>query len=238
MKKIQYTDSFLPNQPFLNQYYKGGNKNYYNDLFNFLMKSNNLLLPKKEFKMIESDMFPISEMATNPVIINFYKFLFNVISPKNILEIGTFVGYSTLIFAKYSPKNCKVLTIEKFSKFASIAAKNFKNNGFEKKINIINNDAGDALKTISKKSKKFDFIFLDGDKGNYKNFFIMIEKIMSKKCIVVVDNVFFQGDNINKKPITDKGKGVKSLINYIKNNNKYTYSLIPMYDGIMFIKKI
>ena len=92
MKKIDYKDSFLPNQPFLNQYYKGSTKEYYLDLFNFLMKSNKMPLPKKEFKIIESKLFPISEMATNPVIINFYKFLFNLISPKNILEIGTFVG--------------------------------------------------------------------------------------------------------------------------------------------------
>tara|TARA_B100000963_G_C22513980_1_gene619718 strand:+ start:225 stop:941 length:717 start_codon:yes stop_codon:yes gene_type:complete len=238
MKKIKYTDSFLPNQPFLNQYYNGGRQNYYIDLFNFLMRSNNIELPKKEFKMIESNRFPISEMATNPVIINFYKFLFKIINPNKILEIGTFVGYSTLVFAKYSQKKAKITTLEKFSEFAEIAVKNFRNNKLDKKIKLINEDAGVALKKIISKKEKFDFIFLDGDKGKYKQFFLMIEKIMSKKCVVVVDNVFFQGDNINKKPVTEKGKGVLSLINYIKKNKKYTYSLIPMYDGMMFIKKI
>jgi predicted O-methyltransferase YrrM len=235
-KLNKYSDTFLTNQPFFTQHYKN-KKNYNEHLFSFLLKYNKTIIPNKEFYIEGIENFSITELATNPIIMNFHKFLIQFFNPKNVLEIGTFLGYSTLIFAKYSSKNTKISTIEKYKKFAEVAKKNFKKNNFSNKINLINEDANIALDVLIKKKKKFDYIFLDGDKGSYKELFIKIEYLMNKKSLVIVDNIFFQGDNINKKPITQKGKGVRKFVNYIKKNNKYKYCIIPMYDGILLLTK-
>tara|TARA_B100001250_G_C19803234_1_gene792075 strand:- start:443 stop:1162 length:720 start_codon:yes stop_codon:yes gene_type:complete len=235
--KIEYHNTFLSNHDFLKKNFKSKKSKYNINLFNFLKKVNKIKFPKNEFSLKESKRHKIAEMATNPIILNFYKFLLNSFNPKRILEIGSFIGYSTLYFAKYSSKNARITTIEKFSEFSNICLYNFKRNKLNKKINLINQDASLALDKLIKKKKKYDFVFLDGDKGKYKELFMKVEKLISKKSIVIVDNVFFQGDLINKNPLTVKGKGVKKFINYVTNNKKFSVNILPMYDGIALIKK-
>ena len=237
-EKIQFYNTFLTNHDFLKVNYKDKNFKYNKNLFNFLKKVNKIKFPKEEFSLKESKRHKIAEMATNPIILNFYKFLLNIHNPKNILEIGSFIGYSTLYFAKYSHKNSKITAIEKFSEFANICQKNFKKNKLHKKINLINDDANNALDKLIKKKNHFDLVFLDGDKGKYKDLFLKVEKLISKKSLVIVDNIFFQGDLVNQKPRTSKGIGVKKFVNYVLKNRKYSLTVLPMYDGIALIKKL
>ena len=174
-------------------------------------------------------------MASNPLALSFYKFIVSSINPKNILEIGCFIGLSTMEFAKASNNKCKVYTIEKFDHFAEIAKNNFKKNKLSKKIILLNGDANIILKTYKFKHK-FDIIFIDGNK--YKELFKLSEKLISSKGIFIIDNILNQGDVLNNKPKTSKGQGVKRLINYLKKRNDLHKCILPFYDGIMLVKKI
>ena len=172
-------------------------------------------------------------MGSNPVSLQFLSFLIKLIKPKTILEIGTFIGISAMEFSSASPKGTKIYTYEKFKEFSDIAKKNFKAN----KLNNIEIIEGDANEKIIQNNKKFDFIFLDGNKENYLNLFKLTINKLSKKGIYVVDNVFNQGDSLNKYPQTAKGRGVKKLLNYIKIQKNINCSVIPVYDGIILIQK-
>ena len=235
--KQKYQSLFLSNQPFFIKEYKGNKQNYDNDLYKLISQNLKLTKPDQSFRLTKSKLHTIEEMASPPLTLNFYAFLAQLLNPKYVLEIGTFVGVSALNMAKYTPKSTKIITLEKFDQFKKIAEKNFKDNNFNKKIKIL---LGDAKETLLKlKKRKFDLVFIDGDKGNYLPIFKIIEKNNIKKnSIIIVDNYFFHGDVVNKTPKTEKGKGVKRLINYIEKNNHYIKTIIPIYDGILLLKKI
>jgi len=235
--KYNYTNLFLPSQPFFTFNYKGKKKDYASNLYDVISKNLQIEKPDKVFKLTKSKRHSIEEMASPPLTLNFYAFIASLIKPKNILEIGTFVGVSALNLAKATPKSSKIITLEKFEEFKIIAEKNFKENNFDHKIKILLGDAFDSLDKL--KTKKFDLVFLDGDKGNYLNILKKIEKNNLKKgSLIIVDNYFFHGDVVNKKQVTEKGVGVKNLHNYIEKNKKFHKTIIPIYDGILLLKKI
>ena len=233
MKKIKYSSLFLPNQPLLKKYFKL--KNFEDHLYSFIAKYSNIIIPKKKYKLFNPSGIAVEEMASNPISLSFLNFICYLIKPKNILEIGSFIGLSTMELSTHLKKNGKVTAIEKFDKFYNIAKKNFKINKLDKKINIILGEALDVLSS-NKLKKKFDLIFIDGNKENYKEIFQLCEKKLSKDGIIIIDNIFNQGDAMNLKPRTQKGAGVKRLLEYLKNK-KMTKCILPFYDGIMLVKK-
>ena len=137
--------------------------------------------------------------------------------------------------SKNIKKNGKVISIEKFEKFYNIAKKNFKINRLNKKIKIILGDANEVLSSKIIK-QKFDLIFIDGNKEKYKELFILCENKLTKNGIIIIDNIFNQGDALNRKTITKKGAGVKKFLQYLKKKN-IQKCILPFYDGIMLIKK-
>jgi len=233
MKEIRYNSTFLPNQPPLKKYFK--QKNYEEYLYSFIEKYSNTIRPRKKYKLYNSSGFAIEEMASNPISLSFLSFLCLMVNPKNILEIGTFVGLSTMELSSNLKKGGKVTTIEKYKKFYNIAKKNFKINKLNTKIDIILGEAINILRS-NKIKKKFDVIFIDGNKENYKKIYQLCEKKLKSNGIIIVDNIFNQGDAINKYPITSKGIGVKKFLDFIKIK-KVKKCILPFYDGIMLIKK-
>jgi caffeoyl-CoA O-methyltransferase len=233
VKKIKYSSLFLPNQPLLKKYFKL--KNFEDHLYSFIAKYSNIITPKKKYKLFNPSGIAVEEMASNPISLSFLNFICYLIKPKNILEIGSFIGLSTMELSTHLKKNGKVTAIEKYDKFYNIAKKNFKINKLDKKINIILGEALDVLSS-NKLKKKFDLIFIDGNKENYKEIFQLCEKKLSKDGVIIIDNIFNQGDAMNSKPKTQKGAGVKRLLEYLKNK-KMTKCILPFYDGIMMVKK-
>ena len=80
-------------------------------------------------------------------------------------------------------------------------------------------------------------LFLDGNKENYLNLFKITITKLNRKGIYVIDNVFNQGDALNRTPKTEKGKGVKKLLDYISTKKNISCTLLPVYDGILILKK-
>ncbi len=234
MKKIRYYSSFLPNQKVLKKYFT--NKDYEKKLYTLISNHSNIINPKKKYKLTNGSGFLVEEMASNPISLNFLNFLTSMIKPKYILEIGAFIGLSTMELTQNLKKGGKVVSLEKYEKFYKICKKNFNKNRLDKKIKIV---LGDALETLKFKKfrYKFDFIFIDGNKEKYKEIFVECEKLVSKNGIIVVDNIFNQGDVLNKNPKTSKGAGVKRFLKYVRHK-KYSSSILPFYDGIMLIKKL
>ena len=231
--KLKYSSLFLPNQPLLKKYFKSNN--FEDHLYYFIEKNSNVIRPRKKYKIYNPSKFSIEEMASNPISLSFLNFITNMIKPKYILEIGSFIGLSTMELSKNIKKNGKVISIEKFEKFYNIATKNFKKNMLNKKIKIILGDANEVLSSKIIK-QKFDLVFIDGNKEKYKELFILCENKLTKNGIIIIDNIFNQGDALNRKTITKKGAGVKKFLQYLKKKN-IQKCILPFYDGIMLIKK-
>lgn len=176
---------------------------------------------------------PIMKLETK----EFIKSLILIKQPKRILEIGTAVGYSSLIFSKYS--NSKIITIEKSKKMFEEALSNFKK--YDTNINIINMDAIKALDTLK---QGFDFVFIDANKGHYKYYFDKCIEygLINEKCLIVCDNVLFRGmianDDIFDKRQTTIIKRLRKFLTYITNIEGYQTSIIPIGDGISITTRL
>ena len=126
-------------------------------------------------------------------------FLLTTRKPKAILEIGTAVGFSSLLMSEYVSKKTTIDTIEKVPMRINDAKQNFKKYGKEKRINLIEGDALVELDRLVKDNKKYDFIFMDAAKGQYMNFLEHVLKLLTDDGMLVTDNVLQDGDIIQSR---------------------------------------
>lgn len=177
-------------------------------------------------KFAEKENVPIMKLESK----EFLKSLLAIKRPKSILEIGTAIGYSSLVFDKYS--DAKITTIELSEDMANIALENF--NKYNVDINLINDNAEKAL---TKLNQGFDFVFIDANKSNYKFYFDYVDKnLLNNGGVIVADNILFRGevcndDLVEKRKITIV-KRLRNFLAYITSRDDYKTSIIPIGDGI------
>ncbi len=168
-------------------------------------------------------------------VAEYLKFMADFNKSKNILEIGTAIGYSGSILAQVAQKyNGYLTTIEIDETMYKIAAENFA----KLKIDNVTQILGDAGEEISKLDENYDFIFIDAAKGQYKVFFDDSYKLLSKGGLIFIDNILFRGyvykDECPKRYKT-LVKKLDQFIDYLYGN--YDFTLIPFGDGIGLVKK-
>lgn len=130
--------------------------------------------------------------------------------PKKILEIGTFIGYSASVMLEADKENF-VCTLEKDEKNASDAVKNLTELGFAGRFEVVCCDAFDFL--TSHQEEQFDFIFLDGPKGQYIKYLPLLKNMMKKGAILLADDILFYGLVRSKEKIEHKHR---SLVNNLR----------------------
>ena len=154
------------------------------------------------------------------------KFFYNLVlisKAKNILEVGTSNGYSTIWLAEAAKQNKgKVTTIE-ISEFKVKMAKENFNRAKLSNINIIQ---GDALKEIPKLKEKYDFMFIDAIKRDYIKYLKLNQKNLKKGSIIVADNAIMFKDKMQE------------YLNYVENNKNYSSVLVPIGTGVEFSIKV
>ena len=176
-------------------------------------------------KYAEENRVPIMNSQTKELLVSLIK----IVKPKKILEIGTAIGYSSLIFSKYS--NAQITTIELDENTAKIANDNFRK--YKTNIKLINDDAMKALRNID---QGFDFVFIDANKSRYLDYFKITSKLLNEGGIIVADNVLFRGevcndDLIEKRKIT-LVKNLRKFLAYITHNEDFISSIVPIGDGL------
>lgn len=161
------------------------------------------------------------------------KVLLKVDRPKNILEVGCAIGYSSILFATTVGDDVKITTVERNEDMIERAKENIKRAGFENNITILE---GDAEELLSKVEGEFDMIFLDAAKGQYKLFYDMVIDKLKIGGILISDNILYKGmvahDDFvvrRKKTIV---KRMRNYLDYICNCDYLSTSLIPIGDGV------
>lgn len=186
---------------------------------------------KKMEKYAEENNVPI----VTKEVAEYLKFMADINKSKNILEIGTAIGYSGTILANTAIKyNGKITTIEIDEEMYKISGENFKKSGLENVIRIY----GDATEELDKLNEEYDFIFIDASKGQYKIFFEKSYKLLKNDGIIFIDNILFRG-YVYKE---EYPKRYKTIINKLNDFIDYLYKtynfvLLPFGDGIGLIKK-
>ena len=153
-----------------------------------------------------------------------------LIQPKNILEIGTYTGYSALCLAEGLSSKGKIITIDKNEELETLQNKYFKKSGFR---NQIEQKVGNALEIIPKIDEKFDLVFIDADKSNYVNYFHLIIGKMNSGGIILSDNVLWSGKVV--EALDPKDLDTKVLLDYNKllnSDDRIETVLLPIRDGL------
>ena len=160
--------------------------------------------------------------------------LSKIISPKSVLEIGTYTGYSALCIAEGLDKNGIIDTIDINEELQEIQNKYFKKSGFEKQIY---QHVGNALDIIPKIDKCFDLVFLDADKENYPEYYdLVIDKIVSGG-ILIADNVLWSGKVIDKKDSDLTTIKLIEFNNLVQNDKRVETMILPIRDGLSICRK-
>ena len=234
-KEMTFADRISPLQEEGSRLFQGNKNELPAKLYELIAKTTSFEKDLKKFELEQTPMFPIEVMGSSPMQLNFLQSLIMLRGCKNILEIGTFVGSGTMYFANALPEDGKVTTIEKFDHFAEIARSNFRKNNFENKIRSICGDAAKEIKNLH--GEKFDFVYIDGNKERYGDYFEMVDPLLESRGMIVVDDAFFNGDVLNNPPTTEKGKGVKSVLEKASVNDNYHKTMIPIGNGILLLIK-
>ncbi len=156
---------------------------------------------------------------------------------ENCLEIGTFTGFSSLSMALALPNNGQITTLDHDNKIVEVAKKFFKKAELDKKILPIVAPALDSLKKMAKNDKFFDLIFIDADKNNYFNYYELSLKLLQTNGLMIIDNMLWGGDVADLNNKDKQTETIRSLNRKILIDNRVEFSLLPLADGLSFIRK-
>ena len=168
----------------------------------------------------------------------YFRFLMETMQPKNILEIGTAIGFSALLMAQHSPES-KITTIDRNPEMIGFAKANFAKFDNRQQITLLEGDAVDVLSTLT---ESYDFIFMDSAKSKYIIFLPEILKHLEVGGVVVLDDIFQGGDVAKDIMEVRRGqrtiyRGLQRLFEATLDNPSLTASLVPLGDGILMLRK-
>ena len=164
----------------------------------------------------------------------FLEFISLMIKPQNILEIGTFTGYSAICLSKGLKPGGKLITIELNDELKTFAHSFFCLSGADSVISQLTGRAQDIIPAMD---LMFDLIFIDGDKREYVEYFkLVIDKVMPGGYIIA-DNVLWGGKVLDKESADPQTMGIINFNMMIQNETRVENVILPLRDGLMLIRK-
>lgn len=167
----------------------------------------------------------------------FLSMISKLVSPKNILEIGTYTGYSALCLAEGIQSNGELHTIDINEELVDFQRKYFDKSGFGKQIH---QHLGDALEIIPKLNISFDLVFIDADKENYSNYFEVVIDKLNDGGIILSDNVLWSG-KVLETSFKKEDTSTPALIEYnklLKHDKRVDTIVLPIRDGLTISRKV
>jgi len=166
----------------------------------------------------------------------FLHLIIKVSKIRKVLEIGTFTGLSTLSMALALPDNGKITALDKDEKTNKIAVKFFKKSRQDHKIKTIIKPALETLVKI--RNQKFDLIFIDADKMNYKRYYQISLDLINNGGLIIIDNVLWHGEVVGKDINNKYTKNIRELNDFISKDKRVEKVIVPFGDGMTVCRKI
>jgi predicted O-methyltransferase YrrM len=159
-----------------------------------------------------------------------------MIKPRNVLEIGTFTGYSAICLSEGIPEGGVLHTVECNPELEEIAMKYFKLAGISEKVKL---HIGDAFEIVPALPGPFDLVFIDANKDDYIRYFeIVFDKVISGGFIIA-DNTLWYGKVVDKNADSDnESSGIAGFNNFVQNHKRVENLLLTIRDGLTIIRKL
>ena len=183
----------------------------------------------------------LGDIKRNQIAISQCHFLHLIIKTskvRKILEIGTFTGLSALTMSLALPDNGNLVALDKNEKTSKIAVNFFKKANQENKIKTIIRPALDSLNDLKHQNQKFDLIFIDADKENYKNYYNQSLDLVDTNGLIIIDNVLWHGEVIDEKSQDNLALNIREFNSYVNSDKRTENLIIPVGDGLTICIKL
>ena len=167
----------------------------------------------------------------------FLEIITKISNANSCLEIGRFTGMSTLFIARGLSEKGKIITIDNSDEFLSLAKKYWDLDNVSAKIESIIGDGVEVMQSMIDRQHSFDLIFIDADKNNYPNYYELSLNLIPSNGIIIIDNMLWHGDVANENNNDSQTNTIRDLNLKIQNDNRVEFSLLPLSDGLSFIRK-
>ncbi|MAH54457.1 MAG: SAM-dependent methyltransferase [Candidatus Pelagibacter sp.] len=209
------------------------------ELLDYIYSHTHHLHPvQKDILKHNNSLGDLQRMQISEIQAHLLQLIIMISNAKNCLEIGTFTGFSSLSMALALPNNGQITTLDHDNKTVEVAKKFFKKAELDKKILTIVAPALDSLKKLAKNNKFFDLIFIDADKDNYINYFDLSLDLIKRGGIIIIDNVFWNGDVYDKTNNDKKTNIIRKFNLYVKNDKRVEKFILPLGDGLTICMKL
>jgi len=161
---------------------------------------------------------------------HFFHLIIKTSNIKNVLEIGTFTGLSALSIALALPDDGKLIALDKNEETSKVAIDFFKKANLDDKIQTMINPALDSLDEL--KNSKFDMVFIDADKMNYKEYYERSLNLLDKDGLIIVDNVLWHGEVADEDNLDKFTLNIRDFNAYVANDKRVEQIIVPLGDGM------
>jgi predicted O-methyltransferase YrrM len=172
----------------------------------------------------------IKRMQVDPSQCYFLHLIIKISNIKDVLEIGTFTGLSALSISLALPDDGKLVALDKNEETNKIATSFFKKAKQDHKIKTIIKPALESLEEL--KNNKFDMVFIDADKMNYKEYYERSLKLINKNGLIIVDNVLWHGEVVDENNLDKYTVNIRKFNEYVSNDRRVEQVIIPLGDGM------
>jgi len=172
----------------------------------------------------------IKRMQVDPSQCHFLRLIIKISNIKNVLEIGTFTGLSALSISLALPEDGKLIALDKNEETNKIASSFFKKANQNHKIKTIIKPALESLDEL--KNDKFDMVFIDADKMNYKEYYEKSLKLINRSGLVIIDNVLWHGEVADEKNLDKYTVNIREFNSHVSNDNRVEQIIVPLGDGM------
>jgi len=177
---------------------------------------------------------PNSGMLIGPQVGSLLQFLVRAVQAKRVLEIGCFTGYSALAMAEALPESGELITMDVNEETTKIGQDFWKKSPHGKKIKLI---LGSALDSLKKITGNLDFVLIDADKANYKNYLQKSLELLSERGVIALDNCLWNGKVIDKSDQTEDTRALREVAEWAAARSDLATTLLPIRDGILLVQK-
>ena len=217
----------------------GANLDITDKLQNYINKFGLKLNPvQQEIIDYNKTLGDIKRMQISVSQCHFLHLMIKTCNAKNILEIGTFTGLSTLSMSLALSDEGSIIALDKNLETNKIALDFFNKANQGKKIKTIVKQALDSLNDIKKENILFDIVFIDADKTNYTNYYESVIQLIKKDGLIIIDNVLWHGevaDENNNEKFTNI---IREFNTHVKNDNRVEQIILPIGDGLTVCRKL
>ena len=169
---------------------------------------------------------------------HFLHLLIKISKIKKILEIGTFTGLSTLSMSLALPEDGRLIALDKDEETNKIAVNFFKKAKQDSKIQTIIRPALESLKVFKEQKEKFDLVFIDADKENYKIYYEESLNLIDQDGLIIIDNVLWHGEVLDKTKKDKITTSIREFNSYVNSDKRTENLIIPVGDGLSVCRKL